>query len=142
MGFMRIHRRRRVVKLLILGLGLAAASSPGLVRAEGWRLTVRQARARRGETPVIIKAPGAMASGNYMLTLAGGIGPIKAQVYSDAGKQWLGIVLPPADIEGTYELEPTSPSNNGQDNGVLLAARGPNLRILIDQKPFSEYRID
>ena len=114
-------------------------------RAETWRVYVEGDGTDLGETPIVTELSRPILAGNYLLESSGQRSPkpIVAQVYTDEGKTYLAAVLDriPARADETYTLRP-DPTSTPADHGVTLERVGPNIRVLVDGRLFTEYLSD
>ena len=113
--------------LRIAFCGMAVAMSSVETRAASWRVTVRHSGASLGETPIIAEVPTAVPIGKYVLEAPSGGKNLPANVFSDAGKTYLGTVLPnvPGDKTLSFSLSPatnTDPAIPGVLGGRRRAA--------------------
>jgi hypothetical protein len=77
-----------------------------------------------------------------MIALAAGEAPVTTQVFSDSGKHWLAVILPPKALGGTFDLQPWIDDDNKGAKNVALERSGSNLLITLDHKLFSKYITD
>ncbi len=125
-----------------LASGLTLVSAVAAAEADGWQLTVRTARPGALDSPILVEVSPSLPVGDYVLEMPGVPGPIIAQVFGEAGKRWLGSVLPSVPVQGAYRLRPRSPSDRAIPEGFRLHPRGPNIAIQLDGSLISEYRTD
>ncbi|CAN5905960.1 hypothetical protein BH23PLA1_BH23PLA1_22980 [soil metagenome] len=108
------------------------------------KVTIQGIGAELGETPVIIAlTDDPPAPGPYVLLPATDsptltAGDPRADVFEDAGKTYLGLVLKglKADEQVTYRLEPAPEA----EAGVRLEATGDDVQVSIGGEPFTVYR--
>jgi hypothetical protein len=133
-----LARPARVTPVAIAVAALVAGTSPA---APPGRVTIRGNGADLGETPVVADLKAPLAAGNYVLEPSGGGATLPAWALTVDGKSLLAFVLPAlkADAAATYTLRP---SDDRRPSGVTFQARGADTRILLDGKPFTEYRIE
>lgn len=129
--------RARAFALLVL----AAATSPTL--AGTWTVTVRAHAANPGPTPVVAEVHPTVPPGDYRLVPQTRGQPVPARVFRDAGRTFLGAVLPSASGRGAedYRLEPAGKSEPAAP-GVELRDDGPNVAVFVHGKPLTVYHTD
>ncbi|MGO9809679.1 MAG: PmoA family protein [Isosphaeraceae bacterium] len=123
-------------------MALTLVFTHSAAEADGWKLTVRTARPGVLDSPILVAVNPSLHIGDYVLELPGAPAPIIAQVFGEAGRHWLGSVLPSVPAQGTYRLRPRTSSDKVIPEGFVLEPRGANIAILLDQNLVSEYRTD
>ncbi len=108
------------------------------------RLTVKGAEIELQEAPVVAEVNAPLAVGSYVLRPAPGGAAIPAQVFEERGRRYLAVVLARVapGRDSTYQLEPGTPSEVLPSGGVSLVPQGRNLRVEIDHRLVSEYRVN
>jgi hypothetical protein len=105
-------------------------------------LKLGQVRSATQEIPYVFGVAPSIPTGTYEATGTGGSGPIIAQVFEDAGRKWLGIVLPAGAMSPTYDLRLRPPKDEGPTGRVALLPHGPRIEIRLDSDLIAEYRTD
>jgi hypothetical protein len=127
---------------IALGLAAIVSSSPSL--ADEWRVTVRGADTTVGESPVVTEIPASVPKGVYQLQAESGGDPVSAQVFEHGEKHFLAFVL--RELAGSRPMSFSLKMHTGQEEspakGVSIREHGENLEIHLDQKSFTEYRVD
>jgi hypothetical protein len=123
--------------LVIFGVGSASAA--------GWRVTVRGhgGGGDLGETPLVAEIKASVPPGDYVLD-PGGDGPkVRARVFVDDGKTYLGTVLNRVAGKGSVTFAPRPDVKTDQTPpGVELRKNGANLEVLAGGKPWTVYLTD
>ena len=137
---MRHFRNRRLV-WVFLGSLVAAPVPPA--QAEGWNVRVNGGEAELGETPIVVKLAQPITPGLYQMQTHSGPVSCDAQVFKDGDKTYLGFVLPglPARATASFDLEPLSQSAGRSAGGIAFAPAAANLRVSLDEKLLTEYRV-
>jgi len=128
--------------LLVLAATLIGVTGPAV--AETWRVTVRGAGGMGVESPVVVEAPAGVAVGRYALGPVGRGPELPALVFIDAGKTYLGVVLPPpqgGDPRPQLRLRPVLAAE-WTTPGVAIRALGPNLEVSEGGRPWTTYLTD
>jgi hypothetical protein len=122
---------------------MAVAMSSVETRAASWRVTVRHSGASLGETPIIAEVPTAVPIGKYVLEAPSGGKNLPANVFSDAGKTYLGTVLPnvPGDKTLSFSLSPAT-NTDPAIPGVELRPTSVNLDVIVGGKLLTTYVSD
>ncbi|WZO98014.1 PmoA family protein [Isosphaeraceae bacterium EP7] len=120
---------RAAIALLLLAAPAAGAVEP-------WQFTVNNPGPVLGETPIWFQVDA--APGAYLVRPEGKGPALAAQVYKDAGKTYLAVVLPALD-QGTNGFEVTQAADSAAAPGVVLTDEGPNVAVTVGGKPLTEY---
>ena len=124
----------------ILALGIGSLPS----HAQIWHLTGQGGDLDLGETPIVVSLDIPVREGVYLLE-ADTLGEsIRASVFQDGDRRRLATILPrvPAAKPFSYRMN-TQPAAPVRDSGgIRFRPDGRNLRILLDDRPFSVYRLD
>jgi Methane oxygenase PmoA len=141
-GSMNKHFHQPFSILVVAMAGLLPALRPAC--AESWRVTVRGADTDVGETPVVVALKLPLGAGIYFLESGSGGDPIPAQVFENGDGAQLATVLPSlaAGVSHTYSLAGPITGSDRPVTGLSFEASGRNLRISLDQRLFTEYRVD
>jgi hypothetical protein len=123
-------------------MGVTLAFTASAAEADRWHLSVRSARPGAGDMPILVEVRTSLPLGDYLLEIPGAQEAVIAQVFEATEKRWLGSVLPSVPAQGTYWLQPRSPSDRAIPEGFRLHPNGPNIAIELDGRLFSEYRTD
>lgn len=128
---------RRFPGLLLAGLFTAGLTST--VAADDWRVDVRGRDHDLGETPVLVEVNARIPQGPCLLKPRGQGQSLRGNVFADAGKTYLGVVLErvPARSTTVYSLTPDASSERSA--GIEIRKAGPNLEILVGGKPWTTY---
>jgi Methane oxygenase PmoA len=118
---------------------VALATSGVALAAEPHHLKVSGDGRTSGETPIVVECPGNFSPGDYSLTAGDGKAASKGNVFKDAGKTYLGVLLGPStDGPVTFDL-PSVPSSSTAGAGVELIEHGRRIEVRVDGKPVTEY---
>jgi hypothetical protein len=139
---MRIDNRRNPLRSFLLATVILTAHGHRGASGAEWKLVVRQSSETWVETPVVVECPPSLATGSYLAHIPGSDRSISLQVFSDAGKQRLGCVLPAGRLDGTFPIRPQSPADPDPAEQVLLVPRHTRVAIQLAGRLFSEYRTD
>jgi hypothetical protein len=83
-----------------------------------------------------------MMAGSYVLEGNEAGAPVLFQVFEDAGKHWMGSLLPGKLSGGTYSLIPRKSAEDGTARGVSVEPDDRNLIFHLDGSLFTKYRVD
>ncbi len=108
------------------------------------RLIVKGAEIELQEAPIVAEIDASVAVGSYVLRPAPGGAAIPVQVFEERGRRFLAVVLDRVapGRDSTYQLEVGNPDEVPPSRGVSLVPQGRNLRVEIDHRLLSEYRVD
>jgi hypothetical protein len=120
-------------------MAVLASSHPAL--AETWRVTVRGNGTDLGETPLVVGVSSPITPGCYLLESANSKQTLPAQVFNDLGKSYLATIVPAIAASGatTYTMRSGVPNTS---DGVTLQRDGANVKVVIDDRLFTEYLSD
>jgi hypothetical protein len=138
-----MNKHHQPMSLLVLAVaGLLPALRPAC--ADSWRVTVRGGDAGVGETPVVVALKAPLGAGIYFLESGSGGDPIPAQVFEDGNGAQLATVLPslPAGVSHAFTLNGPISNSGRAVPGLAFEAQGRNLKVSVDQRLFTEYRVD
>ncbi len=123
-------------------MGVTLVLAVSAAQADGWHLSLRNAKSGTLDLPVLVEVSPSLACGEYVLEMPGAPAPIIAQVFSESGKRWLGSVLPAVLAQGKYRLRLRAASDEAIPEGFKLRPRDPNIEIHLDGSLLAEYRTD
>jgi hypothetical protein len=139
---MKFKLLRSIVFLLVLRV---ASDDPSAVLwGATYHVTVKGAAADVNELPVVTQISAPLAAGTYRLQPPSDAPAIPVVVFDDHGKRFLGFALDRlhgGDVSA-YTLEMGKPSNLADNQGVSLIPDHGNLRVEIDGRRLTEYRVD
>ncbi len=135
---------QREIAAIVIALLSAAIPFSETARADGWRVTVKGGDIDLGETPLIALVQDGLAKGVYQLDDESGSTHTRAQVFARGDKQYLGFILPRVERSRTttFSLVAQSSQEANQARGISLESLGENVRVDLDQKMLTEYRVD
>ena len=123
--------------VLFVATIFAAASPTG--RAASWHVTIRNTGAVPADTPIVVELEQAIPQGGYALrALEGNINGGRAQVFVDAGKTYLAVLVRPLAAHGVsrFALEPGEISLSSN----TIRASGKDLELLAGGRLLTVYR--
>lgn len=122
------------------GMALAlSAETNQAFGVETCTVTIQGVGTDLGETPIIVELKdNAPAPGAYQLQANEGEDKLQADIFEDAGKTYLGVVLKglKADEQVTYTLKAAEDA----ETAVRLEPTGDDVRVSIGGEPFTIYR--
>ncbi len=141
-GSMNKHFHHSVALFVFIVSGLLPALRPA--SADSWRVTVRGGETDLGETPVVVALTSPLVPGIWFLESGAAGEHIPAQIFEDANGAQLATVLPPlaAGSSHTYTLNGPVAGSGGAVSGVSFEAQARNLKISLDHRLLTEYRVD
>ena len=139
---MKNHLHQSLAFVVLFASGLLPALQPAC--ADSWRVTVGGGDTDMGETPVVVALKIPLGVGIYLLESGVGGDPINAQVFEDGNGAYLATVLPPlaAGSSHTYTLSGPVAGSGSNIPGLSFEAQGRNLKVSLDQRLLTEYRVD
>lgn len=126
----------RLMTVLFIGLNATAGGAD-------YRLVVRGAKVALNQSPIVTEIAAPLPLGTYRLESAGQAA-LPAQVFEHHGKRFLAVILgrAPAGGDVTYRLRGSGPGDFPAAQGVSIRRHGPNLRVDLDRRLLTEYRVD
>ena len=126
------------------GLLSIAIISSGTAGAQEYRVAVEGGDVALGETPIVTDLRGGLTAGIYQLSEEGGALRSLAQVFDQGEKTYLAFVLPNVEPSRTSHFSLVRRTSEGPETGkgVSLRPVGENVAVDLDQKAWTEYRID
>jgi hypothetical protein len=126
-----------------VSLAWAAMVTSGAADEKSWSVTVRGNGNALGEVPLVAALPEGPAPGLYTVESNGERGRVPALVFDGPEGRCLGLVVPRLDAgaTATLRLRPFAPGDRRR-SGVTIAGADERLRVLVDGRPFTEYRSD
>ena len=131
---------RAAVLGLLAALFVAAGLTPAADAAD-WRVTLRGHAGNPGETPVVAEVRAAIPPGRYRVVGdAEGVPVQRAQVFVDAGKTYLGLVLKHLPAGGTVSAT-IAPDDTKElrASGVSFGEDKADVTVFVGGKPFTVY---
>jgi Family of unknown function (DUF6807) len=136
------QRNLGLIGIMALSSAIMMACTKEAVGRDGWRLSLRDPLPVKVATPVVTEISFSIPPGVYEATAASEPRPIAVQVFDDAGRRWLGMVLPAEANAGPYDLRTRPATADGATRGFALESHGSRLSIQLDGALFTEYRTD
>lgn len=135
-----MRRSTRTLGLVLAAVLLAARPSAA---DPTWTLTVQGNGTAMREVPIAAVIENGPPPGLYTVEADGRSGPSPAIVFETGGKRLIGLVLDELDASATRSatLRPFRPGDRKRP-GVTLADSGPDVRVLIDGLPWTDYRVN
>lgn len=134
--------RHRSIALVRTAYGLLALCLTSVsLNADEWALVVRHPFPAERESPILLRVSRDLPVGGYQIERPGGLPPLEAEVFEDAGR-WLVAIVREGLPEGRLALRPAGRATPPADKRVKLTPAGPNLEIEVLGQPFTEYRTD
>ena len=128
-------RGARVGCLLALALGTAARADYGA------RITVQGVGKDLGETPILVelKPSEAIATGGHFVRTADGSVPLRANVFRDGDRRYLGLVVDHVAAQGgpAHDVYPNGGVAAGP--GVEMIEQGRRVEVRVGGKPLTTY---
>lgn len=133
----------RPLALMILAQFLAVPGLSPAGEARNWTATVQANGSSLWDVPMVVELEQGPAPGLYAVDAEGSSQVAPAVVFETGGKRRLGLVLDQIDSGATrvLRLRPFQPADR-RASGVTLAESGPNVRVLLEGRPWTDYRID
>jgi hypothetical protein len=139
---MPIDDRPFLVASFALAIMVSTNCAPSPAAGADWNLVVRRMSETSVETPFVVEAPSSLPAGAYLVDIPGSSRAVSLQVFSDAGTQRLGCVLPAGRVDGSFPIRPQPPASADRSHQVLLIPGQNKVVIELDGALFSEYRTD
>jgi len=93
-----------------------------------------------GETPIVIECGRSRPPGDYVLRSSNGKSTLMANVFQDAGKTYLGLVLERVPAQGSLAFQvPDRPEPTRPQAGVELVERGRRVEVRVAGRLLTEY---
>ena len=122
------------------GWVVALAASGVAFAAEPHRLKVSGDGRTSGEAPIVVECPATSSPGDYSLTSNDGKTALRGNVFKDAGKTYLGVLLEPRLSEGPVSFDlPSVATSPTPGAGVELIPHGRRIEVRVDGKLVTEY---
>jgi hypothetical protein len=129
---------------IIVTMLVGARGAWGTVLGGPHRLTVKGGEVELRESPVVAEIDAPLAVGSYVLRPAAGAAAIPVQVFEERGRRFLAVILARVapGRDSTFTFEAGSPSDVQSSRGVSFERQGRNLRVELDHRLLTEYRVD